>query len=190
MADEWPMIRSRRITQVSPWVALIERDIQFAPGAALEKYHAVLQSDYVAIVAVAPDGRLPLVRQFRPAVERFTWELPAGLVEDGEDPSAVCRRESARRDWVPGAVDHPARDDLAVHRPVEQQNPLLLCRDGRAGSRFRPGAGPDGKARNIGRAPADDHRGRIHIATTPWSTTAGPASFVSQPRFGVSNRRG
>jgi len=33
------------------------------------------------------------VRQYRPALERFTWELPAGLVDKGEDPAATCKRE-------------------------------------------------------------------------------------------------
>ena len=32
-------------------------------------------------MARTPDGRLPIVRQYRPALEAFTWELPAGLLE-------------------------------------------------------------------------------------------------------------
>src|SRR5262249_16000629 len=64
-----------------------------APGAERELYHAVGQPDYIAIVAVRPDGRIPIVRQYRPALESFTWELPAGLVEPGEDAAACCRRE-------------------------------------------------------------------------------------------------
>ena len=33
------------------------------------------------------------MRQYRPALEAFTWELPAGLVDPGEDPAETCRRE-------------------------------------------------------------------------------------------------
>jgi ADP-ribose pyrophosphatase len=33
------------------------------------------------------------VRQYRPALEAFAWELPAGLVDPGEDPADGCRRE-------------------------------------------------------------------------------------------------
>jgi ADP-ribose diphosphatase len=93
MAEEWPKIKSRRVTRVSPWVAVIEREVEFSPGAPVELYHAVDQQDYVAIVAMTPDGRIPIVRQYRPALERFTWELPAGLVDGGEDPGEACRRE-------------------------------------------------------------------------------------------------
>jgi len=42
---------------------------------------------------LTPDGRVPIVRQYRPALERFTWELPAGLVDKGEQPEACCARE-------------------------------------------------------------------------------------------------
>ena len=47
----------------------------------------------MAVVALTPDGLIPIVRQFRPAVEDFTWELPAGLVDAGEEPAAACTRE-------------------------------------------------------------------------------------------------
>ncbi len=93
MAEDWPKIRARRTTRVSPWVELIERDVEFAPGEPVQVYHAVGQADYIAILAITPDGRIPIVRQYRPALEAFTWELPAGLVDPGEDPAETCRRE-------------------------------------------------------------------------------------------------
>ncbi len=39
------------------------------------------------------DGRVPLVRQFRPALQRVTLELPGGLAEDGEDMGLGALRE-------------------------------------------------------------------------------------------------
>ena len=93
MAGDWPKIKARRTTPISPWMAIIEREVEFADGAAPELYHAVGQADYIAIVALTPEGKIPIVRQYRPALERFTWELPAGLVDEGESPEACCRRE-------------------------------------------------------------------------------------------------
>jgi 8-oxo-dGTP pyrophosphatase MutT (NUDIX family) len=83
----------RRERRLSPWVTLVEKDVEPAPGRPAETYHAFAQQDYVVAVARTPDGRIPLVRQFRPAIERWTWELPSGLVEPGEAPEATCRRE-------------------------------------------------------------------------------------------------
>ncbi len=93
MAADQPKIVSRRRTRISPWVEIIEREVEFTAGAAPELYHAIGQQDYLAIVAALPDGRMPIVRQYRPAMEAFTWELPAGLVDPGEDAAAACARE-------------------------------------------------------------------------------------------------
>jgi ADP-ribose pyrophosphatase len=57
-----------------------EREIVKHPGA-------------VAIVAVDRERRLWLVRQRREAVRKELLELPAGLVEEGEEPLASAKRE-------------------------------------------------------------------------------------------------
>lgn len=90
---KWPRIRSRRTTEVSPWVSLIAREVEFSRGAPPQVYHAVEQPDYISIVAITRDGKIPIVRQYRPALEAYAWELPAGLVDPGEDPAEGCRRE-------------------------------------------------------------------------------------------------
>lgn len=93
MSSGWPRIRARRVTRVSPWVELVEREVEFAPDAPVETYHALGQAEYVAVVARTPEGEIPIVRQYRPAIEAFSWELPAGLVDAGESPAEACARE-------------------------------------------------------------------------------------------------
>lgn len=93
MEEGWPKVKTRQRTRISPWVDLIAREVEFAPGEPPQVYHSVGQLDYLAIVARTPDGRLPLVRQYRPALESFTWELPAGLAEPDEDLAEGCQRE-------------------------------------------------------------------------------------------------
>jgi 8-oxo-dGTP pyrophosphatase MutT (NUDIX family) len=74
-------------------VALVEKRVEFVPGEPPRVYHCLAQPDYITILARTRSGLVALVRQFRPAVEEYTWELPAGLLEDGEDPEEACRRE-------------------------------------------------------------------------------------------------
>jgi ADP-ribose pyrophosphatase len=93
MEEKWPRVKSRQSMKISPWVDVIAREVEFSPGEPVEVYHAVEQLDYLAIVARTPDGRFPIVRQYRPALEEYTWELPAGLIERGENPAETCRRE-------------------------------------------------------------------------------------------------
>jgi len=106
MSMAWPRIISRRTTRVSPWVKIVEREVEFRPGAGIETYHAIDQQDYVAIVARTPDGMIPIVRQFRPASESFTWELPAGMADEGEEPAECCRRELLEETGLTARVVH------------------------------------------------------------------------------------
>jgi ADP-ribose pyrophosphatase len=59
----------------------------------VQTFWAVQSGRYVAVFAVTDDGRIPLVRQFRPTVERYVLELPSGAVDAGEDPESAARRE-------------------------------------------------------------------------------------------------
>ena len=49
----------------------------------------------VAIVATDADGRVVLVRQWRHAIGRALWEIPAGTLTPGEEPESAARRELA-----------------------------------------------------------------------------------------------
>jgi ADP-ribose diphosphatase len=103
----WPKIVSRRAERVSPWLELIERSVEFNQGGPRELYHSVGQQDYIAIVARTPDGMIPIVRQFRPAVEAYTWELPAGTIDEGETAEESCRRELLEETGFPARTVHP-----------------------------------------------------------------------------------
>lgn len=47
----------------------------------------------VAIIPVTPDGDLLLIRQFRPTMNCYVIEFPAGLNDRGEDLREAARRE-------------------------------------------------------------------------------------------------
>jgi len=46
-----------------------------------------------AALPVLDDGRLLLIRQFRPAAQDYIYEIPAGRLEVGEDPAGCVERE-------------------------------------------------------------------------------------------------
>jgi ADP-ribose pyrophosphatase len=103
----WPRIRSRSTTTVSPWMRIIAREVEFSRDAPPQTYHAVEQDDYVAIVALTPSGKIPIVWQYRPALEAFSWELPAGLVDSGEKAIDSCRRELLEETGLTARAIHP-----------------------------------------------------------------------------------
>jgi 8-oxo-dGTP pyrophosphatase MutT (NUDIX family) len=102
---EFPKIKSRKTIEVSPWMKVIEREVAYKNGAT-ELYHAIAQQDYIAIVALTPDGRIPIVQQYRPALERKTWELPAGISDPGEEPALTCERELMEETGYPAKAVH------------------------------------------------------------------------------------
>lgn len=74
-------LRSDRV--VMPGGRVATREILEHPGA-------------VAIAALDADDRIMMIHQYRHAVRRRLWELPAGLLDvDGEDPLPAARRELA-----------------------------------------------------------------------------------------------
>lgn len=77
---ETPRFRLERRRERQPDGVLQERDVIVHPGA-------------VVILPIAADGRLVLIRQYRPTVRRWLFELPAGTLEPGEDPRVAAARE-------------------------------------------------------------------------------------------------
>jgi len=89
---------------VTPWFEIVAKQTDLNPAP----YYSLKMPDYVTIVALTLDGELLLVRQYRPAVERETLELPSGHVELSEPPEASARRElleetgyqASRMEWL------------------------------------------------------------------------------------------
>jgi ADP-ribose pyrophosphatase len=75
----------------TPYFRLVGKHLADAPDS--DPYYALELPDYVSIVAQTRSGDIVLVKQYRPAVETVTLELPAGLVEAGDTPERTAIRE-------------------------------------------------------------------------------------------------
>jgi ADP-ribose pyrophosphatase len=73
----------------TPWFQVAAKTMR----AGESPYYSLRLADYAATVALTEDERVVLVRQYRPAIERETLELPSGLVDPGENPLQTARRE-------------------------------------------------------------------------------------------------
>ncbi len=57
------------------------------------EFVVIAAPDWVNVVALTPDHRLVLVNQFRYGTDAFSWEVPGGVIDLGEDPVAAGVRE-------------------------------------------------------------------------------------------------
>ena len=63
------------------------------PHGGLLDAEIVRHPGSVVLIPVTDHGEVVLVRQYRPALGRWAWELPAGSLKPGEDPEKAARRE-------------------------------------------------------------------------------------------------
>jgi ADP-ribose pyrophosphatase len=81
----------KKITSLSKYVSLVETTVFFKKKR--DVFHSFKQNDYVSILARTKSKNFLLVKQFRPAINKFTLEIPGGLVDIGEKPLTAAKRE-------------------------------------------------------------------------------------------------
>lgn len=90
--DERPeLLESERVFEGRVFNVRIDR-VRYADGAE-HRLDVVEHGGSFAIVAVPAPGELVLVRQYRHAIGKALWELPAGTAEKDEDPLQGAARE-------------------------------------------------------------------------------------------------
>lgn len=72
----------------------VDRDRVRMPNGREVTVDVVRHARSVVLLPVPEPGHVVLVRQYRYAVNRWLWELPAGSVDEGEDLESAARRES------------------------------------------------------------------------------------------------
>ncbi|MGM0520264.1 MAG: NUDIX hydrolase [Campylobacterota bacterium] len=87
------MIVNKHICKLSSYFTYEEKTVNLPHFFKPETFHSVLVNDYVCAVVFTKDYKIPLVRQYRPAVEDYTFELPGGLLESNENVYDCIIRE-------------------------------------------------------------------------------------------------
>ena len=55
-----------------------------------EEWDYIHHKGAAAVVPVTDDGKIIMVRQYRNALERFTLEIPAGALDEADEPGLTC----------------------------------------------------------------------------------------------------
>src|SRR5919204_2112198 len=122
-------------------MSMIARKFVFPRGPQSYIFHAVEQADYVSIVPLTPDGKIPIIRQYRPALEAFSWELPAGMVDAGERPIDTCRRELMEETGLTARRIHPLGDNSPCTGRLSNRIHSFFVETGERVADFKPEPG-------------------------------------------------
>jgi 8-oxo-dGTP pyrophosphatase MutT (NUDIX family) len=92
-AAPWTTLDSRTLIE-DRWLRLRSERLRTASGAEISPWYVMDYPDWAVAVALTPDDRIVLVRQWRHAAQAWCLELPGGVLDPGEtDPAAAARRE-------------------------------------------------------------------------------------------------
>jgi ADP-ribose pyrophosphatase len=88
---------------VGPLISKFENGGSRSTDDQSETYHSIRT---FIVLALTPDGRVPLVRQYRPAVEEFTFEFPGGIIDTAEGAAGTASRELLEETGFSSKVVH------------------------------------------------------------------------------------
>ena len=154
------VIRVGRRTELfrGPVITLVEREVDG------KTFRVVEHPGASCAVPVTPDGKIVLIRQFRPAIGEWIWEIPAGTLEPDESPEECIGPRGHRGDrlgggesQIAGEYFHQSRVQQPANTPVRRL-PVAARghetrehrKDQRSRSRMGRGSGNDGASGNTG----------------------------------------
>ena len=88
----WKIKNSERILD-SEYVKVDKDDVLLPHGREIKDFYKVTIKDCAAIVALTADGKVGLKKEYRHCYGQDLIEIPAGVLEDGENPLEAAKRE-------------------------------------------------------------------------------------------------
>ncbi len=84
-----PWLTARR----RPWLTARRDHVLFPDGRENPEYYVLEYPDWVNVIAITKDGQFVMERQYRHGLGRTSYELPCGVMEQGEEPLEAIQRE-------------------------------------------------------------------------------------------------
>jgi len=90
--EQWTLLDSKYIIQ-RPWATLRVDKLELPNGNIKDEYYVLEYPTWVNMVGITTENNLLFVKQYRHGAGKILIELPAGVVEEGEEPAVAARRE-------------------------------------------------------------------------------------------------
>ena len=90
--QNWQLLDSEYLFRY-PWLTARRDHVRLPSGVEIPEYFVLEYPDWCNIIAITHSGQMIIEQQYRHAQGRVGYELPAGVIENGETPSEAARRE-------------------------------------------------------------------------------------------------
>ncbi len=80
MIQKWKLLSKEDISP-SPHFLLEKRTYELPDGKIIDDFYVTTVEDVALIIPITKDGKLVLVRQYKPGIDEITIEFPAGRLE-------------------------------------------------------------------------------------------------------------
>ena len=76
-----------------PWLTARRDHLLLPDGREIPEYYVLEYPNWVNVIAITNDGHFVMERQYRHALGCTCYELPCGVMEEGETPLEAAKRE-------------------------------------------------------------------------------------------------
>ena len=87
----WQTLSSEYLIK-RPWLTARRDVVRLPNGVVQDEYYVLEYPDWINVIALTRDGRMILERQYRHALGETSYEIVAGVMEQGESPEEAARR--------------------------------------------------------------------------------------------------
>jgi 8-oxo-dGTP pyrophosphatase MutT (NUDIX family) len=98
---KWDIISTEYLIR-RPWLTARRDCVRLPNGRVNDEFYVLEYPDWINVIAVTTDGDMVMVRQYRHGLQRTSYELCAGVIEQGETPEQAARRELAEETGYTG----------------------------------------------------------------------------------------
>ena len=88
----WKVLRTEYLIK-RPWLTARRDEVELPDGRTIPEYYVLEYPDWVNVIAITKDGQFVMERQYRHALGSTNFELPCGVIEQGETPIEAAKRE-------------------------------------------------------------------------------------------------
>jgi 8-oxo-dGTP pyrophosphatase MutT (NUDIX family) len=120
---KWDVL-GERVIYDSPWLRLVQAQVQLPSGTYIDDYHVVRSTaDAAGVVVRDPERGVLLLWRHRFPTDTYGWEIPAGRIDAGEAAIDAAARECLEETgWQPGPLaklgsyfPNNGQSDVAFH---------------------------------------------------------------------------